>query len=211
MRRPSSIAALVLVIVAVALWFGSARLAERYSTPLRGALPLIAGQHAVFTFTPWLTQRHFVEVEFDRALNFPRLQQIVGPVMGEPTSRPTVDVTVEANGQSVPLQPERGTNWGGLVGFRLCSFPAVRGERYTLTANVRSAESDLQQLHSELFVSIDPLTSEGFYFRVLAARGLAMLLLIAAAFSFFLGVAYRRGIHRATDSSTHASESHAKA
>jgi len=210
-RKRSSIIATVFLLAALALWFVSPFVADRFIRPLHRSFPIVAGQHGVFSLVPRLSERHYVEIEFQRNLPFPRLQQIVGPVSGEPTSRPSIDFSIEAHGQRVPVQPERGQNWGSLVGFTLGSFEAIRGERYTLTADVRSAEPDLEKLNAQLFVSVHPMTGQSFYFRVLAARLLAIIFLIVSTFVFFLGVAYSRGFRKGSHSSTSSYESHDQA
>jgi hypothetical protein len=165
-RKRSSIIAAVFLLVALALWFVSPFVADRFTRPLHRSFPVVTGQHGVFSFVPRLSERHYVEIEFQRNLPFARLQQIVGPVSGEPTSRPGIDFSIEAHGQRVPVQPERGQNWGSLVGLTLGSFEAIRGERYTLTADVRSAEPDLQKLNAQLFISVHPMTGESFSYRI---------------------------------------------
>jgi hypothetical protein len=210
-RKRSSVIATGFLVAALALWFVSPLVAARFTTPVHGSFPVVTGQHSMFSFAPKLAERHYVEVEFERNLPFPRLQQIVGPVSGKPTSRPQIDFIIEAQGQRVPVQSERGRNWGSLVGFTLGSFEAIRGERYTLTADVRSAEPDLQKLNGQLFVSVHPLTGEKFYFRILAARLLAIIFVIVSAFAFFLGVAYSRGLRQGSHSSTSSHEIHDQA
>jgi hypothetical protein len=210
-RKRSFIIAAGLLVVALALWFVSPLVAARLTTPVHRSFPVVTGQHVMFSFVPKLAERHYIKVEFERNLPFPRLQQIVGPVSGEPTSRPQIEFFIETQGQRVPIQPERGQNWGSLVGFTLGSFEAIGGERYTLTADVRSAEPDLQKLNGQLFVSVHPWTGEKFYFRILAARLLAITFVIVSAFVFFLGVAYSRGLRKCSHSSTPSHESHDQA
>src|SRR5260370_5413364 len=93
MRKRGYKSAAILFVVALALWFWSPSIAERFTTPLRRSFPVVTGQHASFSFTPILSERHYIEVQFERNLPFERLKEVVGP-FGEPTSRPQIDFSV---------------------------------------------------------------------------------------------------------------------
>jgi hypothetical protein len=191
MRKRGYKSAAILFVVALALWFGSPSIAERFTTPLRHSFPVVTGQHASFSFTPILSERHYIEVQFERNLPFERLKEIVGP-FGEPTSRPQIAFSVDSRAQRIEIQPERGQNWGELVGFALGSFDAKRGAHYTLTADVRSADPDLRTLNGQLLVRVHPMTGKEFYMLVLYAKALAIILAVSAAIVFLVRVARSR-------------------
>ena len=203
MSKVTHILAASLFLLALALWFLSPVVAAHYTTPLHKSFPVVNGQQVLATFVPRLSESYYVAVEFERNLPFARLEQIVGPVLGEPTSRPTIDWYIESQGQRIELRNSRSQNWGRLVGFTLGSFDATSGERYTLTAKVRSAEPDIRQLNGQLFVSTHPATGEKFYFRVLAVRALAIILTV---FGLFI-VAYGRSVRKAASDDTASRES----
>jgi hypothetical protein len=191
MRKRGYKSAAILFVVALALWFGSPSIAERFTTPLRRSFPVVTGQHASFSFTPILSERHYIEVQFERNLPFERLKEIIGP-FGEPTSRPLIEFSVDSRAQRIEIKPERGQNWGELVGFALSSFDAKRGAHYTLTADVRSADPDLRTLNGQLFVRVHPMTVKEFYMLVLYSKALAIILAVIAAIVFLVRVARSR-------------------
>jgi hypothetical protein len=191
--KRSYIIAALLFAAGLAFWFVPPLIADRFTTPLHHGFGLVPGQHASLSFVPKLSERHYVSIELERNLPFPRLQEIVGgPQIEEepPPSRPKLNFRVESHGQPVAIQPEQSQHWGKLVGFTLGSFLAKRGEAYTLTADVTSAEPDLRTLNGKLFVSVHPMTGETYYFRVLAARLLAIILAIVAVFIVSIRTAF---------------------
>jgi hypothetical protein len=195
--RRSYVVTTILFGAALAFWFLSPLVADRLTTPLHHRFAMVTGEHVSLPFVPKLSQRHYISVELERNLPFPRLQEIVGgPLIEEepPDSRPKIDFRLESHGQPLEIQRERGEHWGRLVGFDLGSFMAKRGETYILTANVASAESDVRSLNANLFVSVHPMTGETFYFRVLAARLLAIVFAVVALFVFSVPFARSRGV-----------------
>lgn len=211
LRKRSYIVFTLLLVAALAVWFLSSWVAQRFTTPLHHAFPIVAGEHASLSFVPKLSERHYIEIELERNLPFPRLQQIIGsPLIGEepPPSRPNIDFRVESRGQRVEIQPERSQHWGKLVGFTLGSFMATRGETYALIADVIAAEPDLRTLNGKLFVNVHPMTGQQFYVGVLETRLLAVITAIVTLFVFLLRVAHSRGtrISKTYDSELHGDD-----
>jgi hypothetical protein len=179
----------LLALIAVGVWFGSAVVADRFTTPLDYPFPLVEKERVSVSFIPRLSERHYIGVFFPRDLPFERLQQIVGPLQGEPTARPEITFDLRSRGEIVQTQSAKISWWGSLVGFDLAFFHARAGDTYTLSAEVKAAEADLRRLKARLLIRVHPETGQAFYFRVLFARVFAaaagvfaVLLFVAAAY-----------------------------
>lgn len=170
MGRLSTAVSITCIALAVAIWLGSPLVADRLTTPLRTTFPVVTGYSATRSFTPLLSKRHHVMVDLERNLPFARLEQIVGPVMGRPTSRPKIICRLESAGTTLSLEPGRIQYWGETVGYELGFFEASRSKRYTLTATIQYAEPDLRTLNGRLTVEVDSMTSKKYFWHVREAR-----------------------------------------
>ena len=174
-----SIAAAIAAL-GVSIWIVSPLIAERFTIAADRSFPLVLGQHANVSFRPKLSGKHFIGVSCERNLPYSRLQQIIAPVFGEPTSRPKINFRLESGGKPVSTEPSNAAWWGRTVGFELGSFTATSGESYSLDADVLSAEADLRKLNGRLVVEVHPLVGESFYIRILFARLVGVILVVAA-------------------------------
>jgi hypothetical protein len=178
--RLGYVVAVVLVAVAVGLWFIPASRSKQVSEPLAHAFPLIAGQQTTAAFIPRLGELHYIGIALDRNLPFTRLKEIVGLAPVEAASRPVVAFQLESDGQQVATQPSKSSWWGRTVGFDLASFRPVPGKRYILRASVLQAEPDLRTLNARLVVEVEPLAGERLYYEVLLGRFAAIVAVVVA-------------------------------
>jgi hypothetical protein len=192
MKTALAILGIVLLIIGGVLFYESRSTVWTFEpTPLRIALPIVSGATVQKSFTPDLTEKYQVNLDFEK----PVTPLTIGTFMKE---MQTVDMawSVSAGGKIVASGESASypKNWygaGAKQGWVIGEFPALKGTTYLLQAKVRSGPADLNSANPHIEVEVDAsrLTdySYGESFRLLlksAGRmvaSLGLLLLLVAA------------------------------
>jgi hypothetical protein len=193
MKIALAILGAVLLIIGGVLFYQSRNTVWTFdATPLRIPLPIVAGATVQKSFTPGLSEKYQVNLDFEKPLT----PLTIGTFIKE---MQTVDVawSVSARGNTVASgestsYPKNWYGWDPRQGWAIGEFAAQKGRLYVLQAKVRSGPADLNSANPHIEVQVDTsrLTdySYGEDFRLLfnqagkiLAAGGVLLLIVAAA------------------------------